>query len=222
MGIFQKNFREGDSLPRPWSNITYHTSELCIYFFRNLFRNTALCSNISVQTFVLEYPVKFWTTRHQTLMILVIHLTWHGKGSMRYGWLIPGRVPTCQTEVTWGREWVRVMAYQRRGQPRSKAEWVVGFSEMDCKPFYSWKDHHPLCSQAYTKKNLFLNRIHDKYITKWLKVNTTFTKDLKLSAILLIIFCVYVLMILFSRQSLMSFYQSSPEASKRLGLKQIF
>ena len=50
---------------------------------------------------------------------------------------LPGRVPACQTEVTWGREWVMVMAYQRRGQPRSKAEWGVGFSEMDCKPFYS-------------------------------------------------------------------------------------
>ena len=48
-------------------------------------------------------------------------------------------------------------------------------------------------------KNLFSNRIHDKYITKLLKVRTTFTKDLKLSVILLIILCVYVLLILFSK-----------------------
>ena len=143
--------------------------------------------------------MKFWTTRHQTLMILVIHLTWHGKGSMRYGWLIPGRVPTCQTEVTWGREWVRVMAYQRRGQRQSGwwdfPKWIVNLSTSEKTITHSAHRH-------IQKKNLFLNRIHDKYITKWLKVNTTFTKDLKLSAILLIILCVYVLMILFSRPSL--------------------
>ena len=51
-----------------------------------------------------------------------------------------------------GREWVRVMASQRRGQPRSKPEWVMGFLEMDGQPFYSRKDHHPLCWQAYTKQ----------------------------------------------------------------------
>ena len=51
-----------------------------------------------------------------------------------------------------GREWVRVMASQRRGQPRSKPEWVMGFLEMDGQPFYSRKDHHPLFLQAYTKQ----------------------------------------------------------------------
>ena len=71
---------------------------------------------------------------------------------MKYGQLIPDRVPTYQTEVTWGREWVRVMAYQRQGQPRSKAEWVVGFWEMDGQPFYSRKDHHPLFLRAHTKQ----------------------------------------------------------------------
>ena len=87
-----------------------------------------------------------------TLRILVFHVTWHGKGSMRYGCLIPGRVQACQTELTQGREWVRVMASQRRGQPRSKPEWVMGFLEMDGQLFYSRKDHHPLCSQAYAKQ----------------------------------------------------------------------
>ena len=88
----------------------------------------------------------------QTLTILVFHVTWHGKSSMRYGCLIPGRVQACQTEVTQGREWVRVMASQRWGQPRSKPQWVMGFLEMDGQPFYSRKDHHPLCWQAYTKQ----------------------------------------------------------------------
>ena len=88
----------------------------------------------------------------QTLTILVFHFTWHGKSSMRYGCLIPGRVQACQTELTQGREWVRVMASQRRGQPRSKPEWVMGFLEMDGQLFYSRKDHHPLCSQAYAKQ----------------------------------------------------------------------
>ena len=88
----------------------------------------------------------------QALTILVFHVTWHGKGSMRYGCLIPGRVQACQTELTQGREWVRVMASQRRGQPRSKPEWVMGFLEIDGQLFYSRKDHHPLCSPAYAQQ----------------------------------------------------------------------
>ena len=99
---------------------------------------------------IIFHEMDLWLTQAPT--ILVFHVTWQGKGSMRYGGLMPGRVPACQTEVTWGREWVRVMASQRRGQLRSKAEWVVGFWEMDGQPFYSRKDHHPLFLQAYTKQ----------------------------------------------------------------------
>ena len=78
---------------------------------------------------------------------------------MRYGWLIPGRVPICQTEVTWGREWVRVMAYQRRGQRQSGwwdfPKWIVNLSTSEKTITHSAHRH-------IQKKNLFLNRIHDK------------------------------------------------------------
>ena len=106
---------------------------------------------------IIFHEMDLWLTQAPT--ILVFHVTWQGKGSMRYGGLMPGRVPACQTEVTWGREWVRVMTSQRRGQRQSGwwdfRKWLVNLSTPEKTITHSFYRH-------IQNKNLISNRIHDK------------------------------------------------------------
>ena len=86
----------------------------------------------------LDFKITVFSFLYQPLTILNIHLTRHGKGSMRYGCLIPNR-----SDLGEG-------VGQGNGLPRIRSTEVK--SRVGGWIFYSSKDHHPLCSQAYTKQ----------------------------------------------------------------------
>ena len=119
---------------------------------------------------------------------------------MRYGCLIPGRVQACQTELTQGREWVRNNGFSKTRSTEVKARVGDGIFGNGWSTFLLQIRPSPTLLTGICKTRIcFPIESMTNILQNDLKVRTSFTKDLKMSVILLIILCVYVLLILFSK-----------------------